>query len=61
MRMAEHVVLLLQSDDHHPGTTAVAGSPEELRQSSDPRVVAFLTDECDDGDARAADVAAGST
>ncbi|TMA80993.1 MAG: ATP-binding cassette domain-containing protein [Deltaproteobacteria bacterium] len=61
MRMAEHVVLLLQSDDHHPGTTAVAGSPEELRQSSDPRVVAFLTDECDDGDARAADVAAGNT
>ncbi len=63
MRMADRVVLLLPSGDQNRGTTAVTGSPAELRRSSDPRVVAFLTDECDDGDAAAttAGTAAGST
>ena len=41
MRMADHIVLLL------PGG-AVEGAPDELRQSSDPRVAAFLDEDVDE-------------
>ena len=37
MRMAHHVVVLLPDG-------AVEGSPDELQQSTDPRIVAFLSD-----------------
>ncbi len=38
MRLADQVLLLLPAG-------AVAGSPDELRRSDDPRIVAFLSDE----------------
>jgi phospholipid/cholesterol/gamma-HCH transport system ATP-binding protein len=37
MRMADHVVILLPDG-------AVEGTPEELRRSTDPRIIAFLSD-----------------
>jgi phospholipid/cholesterol/gamma-HCH transport system ATP-binding protein len=37
MRMADHVVILLPDG-------AVEGTPEDLRRSTDPRIVAFLSD-----------------
>ena len=37
MRMADHVVVLLPDG-------AVEGTPDELRHSSDPRIIAFLSD-----------------
>jgi phospholipid/cholesterol/gamma-HCH transport system ATP-binding protein len=40
LRFAEHLLLLLPDG-------AVAGTPAELRHSPDPRVAAFLSDECE--------------
>jgi phospholipid/cholesterol/gamma-HCH transport system ATP-binding protein len=47
LRMADEVLLLL------PGR-AVSGSPAALRHDRDPEVAAFLGDECEPGDALAA-------
>jgi phospholipid/cholesterol/gamma-HCH transport system ATP-binding protein len=46
MRMADHVLLLLPDE-------TVEGTPEELRQSANPRVAAFLSEDVDEATALA--------